>query len=266
MASPVPITVRNLHFRFDAAIPRHWHGGQPAVSALFDSHSLFFPLGERFFVDSVKEAIPFLKDDELAKQARLFCGQEGNHQREHENYNRMLADRGYPAQRLERWVGRLLWLVRGITFLRWRLAITCGLEHFTAIGANRLLTEPGALAGSDERMRAFWRWHAAEEIEHKSIPFDMYHRLGGFYLERIVIMILATLVFRAWALVFLCIFLWKDNALFSRRAWSELFAWFSIGGRGFIRDYFAYYRPGFHPWQLDGLRGLQSFQEEFGSP
>ena len=265
MASPVPITVRNMHFPFDASIPRHWHGGRTGVTALFDSHSLFFPLGERFFVDSVQDAIPLLKDAALVKQARLFCGQEGVHQREHEDYNRMLAERGYPTVRLERWVARLLWLVRATTLPRWRLGITCGLEHFTAIAANRILTEPLALADADDRMRAFWRWHAAEEIEHKSIPFDMYQRLGGNYLERVVIMVLATLVFRTWAFVFLCVFLWTDRALFSRRAWSGIFEWLSTGGSAFVRDYLAYYRRDFHPWQLDSRRGLQSFQDEFAT-
>jgi uncharacterized protein len=262
MAPPVSITVRNLHFQFDAAIPRHWHGGQRAVTALLDSHSLFFPLGERFFVDSVKESLPLLQDPELRKQARLFCGQEGIHQREHDNYNRMLEARGYPAVRLERWVSRMLRVTRAITLPRWRLAITCGLEHFTATAANRVLTQPSTFAAAHPHMRAFWRWHAAEEIEHKSIPFDMYQQLGGHYVERVVIMFLAMLTFRTAAFVFLCAFLWTDRALFSRNAWSELFAWLAIGGRDFFRDYRAYYRPGFHPQQLDSTRGLQAFASE----
>jgi predicted metal-dependent hydrolase len=36
-------------------------------------------------------------------------------------------------------------------------------------------------------------------------------------------------------------------------------------GSAFLRDYVAYYRRDFHPWQLDSRRGLQSFQDELAT-
>lgn len=258
----VPV-VRNLRFQLDASIPRHWYGGQPATTAFIDSQSLFFPAGERFFVDAVKSAIPRVNDPELAQRARAFCGQEGIHTREHVRYNRMLQARGYPATRLERWVKHFLSFVRLITLPRQRLAITCALEHLTAIGAARGLSA-GAFQGADPRMRAFWRWHGAEELEHKSIPFDIYQAVGGFYLERISIMVVTTIVFRTYALLHLLCFMWIDGVLFSRRAYGELSsALRAMGGsRAFLRDYLSYYRRGFHPSQLDDSRALESFRSE----
>src|ERR1700759_3708810 len=94
-------TVRNLHFPFDSSIPRHWFGGSPARTAFLDSQSLFFAVGERFFVNCVKAALPRLRDRALEQRARLFCGQEGIHQREHVRYNQMLEERGYPALKME---------------------------------------------------------------------------------------------------------------------------------------------------------------------
>ena len=255
--------VRNLRFQLDASIPRHWYGGQPATTAFFDSQSLFFPAGERFFVDAVKSALPRVKDPELLARARAFCGQEGIHTREHVRYNRMLQARGYPAARLEGWGKRFLWFVRLITLPRHRLAITCALEHFTAIGAARALSA-GAFCDADARMRAFWRWHAAEELEHKSIPYDVYQAIGGHHLERVIIMFITTLLFRTYALLHLSCFLWIDGALFSRRVYAELAAALAAmgGTRAFVRDYLTYFRRGFHPSQLDDSRALESFHSE----
>ena len=259
--------VRNFKFQFDASIPRHWFGGSPSRTAFFDSLSPFFVVGERFFVNSVKRQLPKLRDPELSRKARAFCGQEGIHQREHEAYNRMLDERGYPATRMERWVKLLLWLVTITSYPRLRLAVTCALEHFTAIGANRVLRDPRVFADADPRMRAFWRWHAAEETEHKGVPFDVYEAVGGFYLERVLVMLVTTITFQAYAFVHLLRFMWIDGRLFSRRAWRDLGAMlrYTNASGAFLHDYVAYYRPGFHPWQLDNRDLLTEFEREVSS-
>jgi len=259
--------VRNFRFQLDSSIPRHWFGGSPARTAFFDSLSPFFVVGERFFVNSVKRQLPKLQDPELVRKARAFCGQEGIHQREHESYNHMLDARGYPATRMERWVKRLLWLVTLTTFPRIRLAITCALEHFTAIGANRVLGDPRAFEDADPRMRAFWRWHAAEETEHKGVPFDVYEAVGGYYLERVVVMLLTTITFQAYAGLHLLWFMAIDGRLFSWRAWRELgtMLGYTNASGAFLRDYLAYYRPGFHPWKLDNRELLVEFERELST-
>jgi uncharacterized protein len=255
------LEVRNLRFSFDDKLPKHWHGGSPVRTAFFNSQSLFFPAGERFFVDSVKRYIPRLRDPGLRRQAQLFCGQEAVHQREHINYNRMLGRQGYPAASMERAVKRLLALVTLLTLPRWRLAITCALEHFTAIGANQALTDASLFSGAEPRMAAFWRWHAGEETEHKAIPFDVYRAVGGNYLERVLVMLVTTLIYQSYSLLHLLRFLWVDGCLFSPRAWRDAAG--SSAPRGFpLRDYFAYFKPGFHPAQLDSQAALDAFRSE----
>ena len=263
---PAPdFPVRNLKFQFDESIPRYWLGGSPARTALFDSLSPFFVVGERFFVNSVKAQLPKLEDPELLRKARAFSGQEGIHQREHEAYNSMLDARGYPATRMERWVRLLLQFVVFTTTPRIRLAVTCALEHFTAIGANRILSDARIFEGAEPRMSAFWRWHALEETEHKGVPFDVYQAVGGFWLERVVVMFLTSITFQAYTLIHLARFMWVDGRLFSRRAWRELRRSVGTmsGSREFVRDYFAYYRVGFHPWQLDNRSLIDAYAPDY---
>ncbi len=38
--------------------------------------------------------------------------------------------------------------------------------------------------GADPNMLDLVKWHGAEEIEHRSVAFDLYRHLGGGYIAR----------------------------------------------------------------------------------
>jgi predicted metal-dependent hydrolase len=48
-----------------------------------------------------------------------------------------------------------------------------------------LFTEPLIAESMHPEMVRFWRWHAAEELEHKAVAFDVFKAAGGGYLLRI---------------------------------------------------------------------------------
>ena len=167
------VSVRNLRFAIDDGnVPRFWHGGRKSVTAFFDNLSIFFPVGERFFVASVRAHQHCVKDEALARDVRAFCGQEGIHGREHDRYNAMLRER-YPAAAMERRVSKLLDRVSRALPKRLQLGATCALEHFTALMGQFVLEDPRMLEGAHPAMAALWRWHSAEENEHKSVAFTL---------------------------------------------------------------------------------------------
>lgn len=263
MASP--FEVRDLRFEIDDRVPRHWHGGRKSVTAFFDNLSLFFPAGERFFVASVKAHRAYVTDAELAEQVRIFCSQEGMHSREHTRYNRMLRDQGYPAARMERRVERLLRHVRRVAPKRMQLAATCALEHFTALMAHLLLETPRMLEGAHPTMAALWKWHAAEENEHKTVPYDVYLASGGHYTERVAVMAVATVRFWAKVLEHQVRLMRADGTASSPREWWALvhFLFVDPGGMaGVVGKYFAYYRPSFHPSDLDSHEVIEAWKHE----
>ncbi len=49
-----PIQIRNLEFDLPADAPRHWHGGNPAITPFYNGLSIMFPTGEKFFLAAVK--------------------------------------------------------------------------------------------------------------------------------------------------------------------------------------------------------------------
>jgi uncharacterized protein len=268
MQQDTPLEVRNLKFGIGPRVPRFWNGGRRSVTSFFDNLSVFFPVGERFFITSVRAHLRHVKDPVLLREVRAFCGQEGAHGREHVRYNEMLRDAGYPVVEMEKKVERLLALVTRTTRPRWRLAATCALEHFTALLAHFLLTDPRLLADADPTMAALWRWHAAEENEHKAVAFDVYQAAGGHYTERCAIMLAASVIFWAKVGEQQVRMMAADGTALSATEWARLARFLFVEPGGFqnlVPLYLDYFRPGFHPWDLDNRELLDAWKRELGA-
>src|SRR5690606_23134029 len=103
----VEIVPRNRPFNIEEALATHWHSGDPFKTAFFDALSILFPLGEQFFIDSVKAFRGKFDDPELERRVRGFMAQESVHRREHQRYNEALCRaRGVSLKKMERAVNR----------------------------------------------------------------------------------------------------------------------------------------------------------------
>lgn len=267
MTAPASFEVRNLFFALNAKDrPRAWHGGRLAVSAYWDGLSAFFPHGEKFFVDSVNAHRTFITDPKLAEAVRAFAGQEGCHRREHARYNQLLTDHGYPLRAMEQRVERILKLVRWAIPLRWQLAVTVALEHFTSLLGTLVLSDPYALEGADPVMASLWRWHSLEENEHKAVAFDVYQAAGGFWAERCFVMVLTTLVFWTKVVEQQTRMMAANGTLWKPREWVDLFRFVFIGRSGgmgrLLPQYLDYFRPSFHPMRAHDPALIEKWRTE----
>ncbi|HWM88771.1 MAG TPA: metal-dependent hydrolase [Kofleriaceae bacterium] len=255
-ANPTPIPLRQLDFHFDlAAVPRDWSGSDPFLSTFCDSLSVLFPEGERFFIDSVKLLRHRVASPELEARVTGFIGQEAMHGREHRAFNEMLARQGFTAApRVEARLRRLLDRGRRQLSPHSQLAITCALEHFTAMMAEALLGQPGMRDDMHAAVRPLWLWHALEESEHKAVAFDVYRASGGGELRRILIMVPTSLLFALVVGATHARFLAERGVLSRPWRWlrgiAHLWLWPGYLTRLFPA-YASYYRPGFHPDQRD---------------
>lgn len=262
------IEVRDFRFPLSTA-PRDWHAQGPAVSAYFDQLSVFFPLGERFFVRSVKHFAAQVPQGRLREEVAAFCAQEGHHGREHVAYNERLAAFGLPIAALERNVRVLLGIVQRHFSPHRQLAITCALEHFTSLMGELILSRPEVLGGSDPTLTALWRWHAAEENEHRSVAFDVYQAVGGTWFTRCRAMVLVSVFF--WSLVVLqqLVFMGQRGILFSPREHWRLFR-FCFGETGalrsLLRPYLSYFRRDFHPATRGGFELIEAWKRSLPTP
>lgn len=268
MTAQPRFAVRKLKFDDDESIPKYWHGGRRSLTIFLDGLSILFPKGERFFIQSVRAHEHLVTDPQLRADIRAFIGQEGFHGREHQRYNDRLRRHGYRVNRLERETGWLLACARSVFPKRSQLATTAALEHFTAILANQLLSNPRLSEGAHPVMKALWHWHAAEETEHKSVAFDVYKLAGGNYVERTAIMLTVSAIFIAKVIEHQIVMMHDAGIVFSGREWANLGKWLFVEPGGLanvIVDWLAYMRPGFHPNDFDASHLLQAWTERFSS-
>jgi predicted metal-dependent hydrolase len=259
------IVVRRLLIDLGTPFERRWNGGDAFRSAWFNALSLSFPVGEQFFIDSVRNGLKTLPEAERARfaaETQGFIGQEATHRRIHALFNAQLERQGCVntiEKRAQRRIGRMEgWDPRHA------VAQTAAVEHFTAMLAHWVLSTPEALEGAEPRLATLWRWHAAEETEHRSVAFDVYRAMGGDERWRARWMRLVTFFFVTDVTRQTVRNLWHDGALWRWRTWRSAGP-FLFGDGGLIRrsagPWRAYFSPGFHPANQGGALGAQWLRE-----
>ncbi|MBX3587647.1 MAG: metal-dependent hydrolase [Ramlibacter sp.] len=262
------LVVRRLLIDLQAPFERHWCGGDAFRSALFNALSMSFPVGEQFFIDSVRnghKALPPDLQDKFRAEVQGFVGQEATHRRIHALFNEHLEKQGLVNDWAPRAKERLK-LLEGLD-PRHHVAITAANEHFTAILADWMLRNHDLLDSSEERLKTLWLWHSAEESEHKSTAFDLYQALGGNDEWRLKWFRRITLVFLGDTLRQTVANLRRDGTLWRWSTWQSA-ASYLFGRRGLIRQTYRpwreYKRAGFHPSQQDSQRSVDWLADNRG--
>lgn len=269
-ARPAPLP-RRMDFPLTDDIPRHWHAGLALPTHVANAVNLLFPAGERFFVRAVRHYLPDFQDDaEMLKQIRGFLGQESHHAREHERFFAVLEAQGY---RIREFLDRYERITFGVIERRMspplRLASTAACEHFTAILAELVLGSD-ALAHAHPVMRDLLKWHAAEEIEHKAVAFDVLQRMHPSYALRLAGLAWATGLLGVWWFLAARMLLAQDGitraqvrdqrARMQRVRGRRHAIWQHV----FLRGILEYARPGFHPWNRDDRHLAEDYLARIG--
>ena len=263
--SSLHIRPRRMEFGLPDPMPRHWHGNDPFKTHFFNAMSVLFPDGERYFIDSVRQFRDQITDPTLKEQIRGFIGQEGHHSREHIDYNNRLRALGYDIDRLELPVKRRIRFVQKQFSPERQLAGTVAMEHFTAILANALLSDPRWIGDASPEMQRLWRWHALEETEHKAVAFDVYMQVCG---DRKILrkaMRQATFFFLKDVTKGTLHMLRKDGKLTLPVWWRGMVWLWGPGGffSHLIGVYRDFYREDFHPWQHNNAQLMEEVAQEF---
>ena len=263
------ITPRDRRFGRNMRQERWWLGGDPYASAMFNALSITFPKGEAFFIESVRKfregATP-----KLEAEINAFIKQEVMHSREHVSFNKRIADTGYDLTLLEQDVDEALALTKGRPEIL-NLAATMALEHFTAILAKFILEDTKHFASSDGELAEMWRWHAAEEIEHKGVAYDTWlHATQDWsrwkrWKVKSIMMLLITRIF--WVKrVRGAVELLRQDGMEPAKARRGVLKYLFVSPAMLTRlvpQWIAYFLPGFHPWNEDDRHFVQSFDSEY---
>jgi predicted metal-dependent hydrolase len=261
-------TRRDLRFKIGSESASHWHVEGAALTHFINAMSLTFPEGERYFIHTVRHFRERVRSPDLIKAVTAFIGQEAMHGREHEEYNRRLDEAGLPAAKLQAFVADFFSVLKQYLPPEAQLSTTIAQEHFTAIVAEALLTNPDLIEGADPKVAALWRWHALEEIEHKAVAYDVYEavmgRGAGAYALRAAGMVGTTAAFLALVLGLQASLMIADRRPGGRAGLVRM-ARFMFVSPGLwpklAKPWVEYFKPDFHPWQHDNRHLLQQLDE-----
>ena len=255
------LVVRRLLIDLGSPVAKHWNGGDAFRSAFFNALSMSFPVGEQYFIDSVRNGLKSLPEAErgrFAAEVAGFVGQEATHRRIHTLFNSHLTQQGLRNTIELRALKRIA--ANAHRDVRMHVAATAATEHFTAIFADWLLRHPEALAGAEPRLQTMWQWHSAEESEHRNTAFDIYQAISGHHVWRLRVFRYVTVVFLADVLRQTLRNLWNDGSFWRWSTWRSgarlLLARDGVirGNVGLWRDYLA---RDFHPSQHEAALSQQ---------
>ena|SRR5579859_309078 len=120
-------------------------------------------------------------DAELLKDIDTFIRQEGQHYKMHEQFNEAIAADGYPGllghdQLLKKDYAEFLvtrdleWLVTYVE--AFESIVVVGVPQWVDLGWGETY-----FSGADERVVRLWRWHLAEEYEHRTVAYRLFKRV-----------------------------------------------------------------------------------------
>ena len=205
----IELHARNVVFDLENT-PLHWIPGHPMASNFITVLNLLLPEGERWFVETFNEALPLIKDEELAADMRGFVGQEAMHAEVHDRaVEEWLRDQGIdPTGYLK----QMEWIFRSVLgpreggtpaqkqkHLIERLWLIAAIEHYTALLGDFALNCTWKENGADPNMADMFIWHGAEEVEHRAVAHDAAAYFADSPLRRARAMSLA-LPFLLWLL------------------------------------------------------------------
>jgi predicted metal-dependent hydrolase len=266
---PVLMPTRSFRAPLQTGIPRHWLPGNPALSAILDVYTVIVPSNEAFYIRTLARCLPRIQDPALVAAGRAFIHQEAEHGVAHRRFWRVLDAHGYRYRTLERVVDVVAFrLTERIAPLSLRVSMVSCIEHINAFMAHEFLRQ-GILADAHPEVRAMQEWHFAEEIEHKTVAFDVLRAMSPRYAMRLVGWLSTTFLFYTLMTLGMLLFLVQDGALWRRSTWRGL--WRHLGpGHGMagrtLRHLFAYLRPSFHPSQLDDRNLAEAVIARYSPP
>lgn len=204
----IKITPRAVDFNFDQS-SIHWIPNDPFSSHTYNAINLLLPAGEFWFCRVFNKALPLIQDETLKIDVKAFIKQEATHARAHivgqkfmqahdydlkkglntaeAIFGQLLSDRPFGLALFNNKLIESYWLIT-------RVGIIAAIEHFTGVIGQWTLDHSSSWDknNADPEMSDLFRWHLAEEVEHRSVAFDLFHHLlqnkFGFYISRQVLM------------------------------------------------------------------------------
>ncbi|MDF2895907.1 MAG: putative metal-dependent hydrolase [Rhodococcus erythropolis] len=261
-ADKVALAARDVSFDW-TGLPMHYFDSNPFATQFANGMNMLLPEGEVFFVDVFQQALPLIKDDAVREDVIGFIGQEATHSSSHQSLLDYLKTQGLNT---DPFVAQVQWLFRRVlgdrdlegrkarSWLLERVAIVAAFEHFTSYLGDWGLNARAWDDALAPQVLDLFRWHLAEEVEHRHVAFDLFTHLDGGYIRRVRTWLIASQVL---------VILWvrgtrylmsvdpeladKDRRIRLRDIRRAMRKGLIPGPWSLAKMYVEYFRPSYHP-------------------
>ncbi|EPX1065383.1 metal-dependent hydrolase [Acinetobacter baumannii] len=219
LGSSIDYKILTRKVKFDwKDTPVDWIPNQPFASYFINEINNILPAGEFWFCRLYNKVLPRITDEKLKQDVQAFIRQEAMHANAHTSANKeYLSARNIDIQRNLDIMNYLFTTALADKpfdkevpqFLQeqwdlFRLGVIATVEHMTCVlGKYALYNKRWEELGADPEMVDLVKWHGSEEIEHRTVAFDLYRHLGGGYIPR---------YYLSLAVIVLVLGLWVDGA------------------------------------------------------
>jgi uncharacterized protein len=185
------ITARRIDFNLPARLDPIVLPGRPEESYVFVGISLLLPYLEPYLIRTMRAARARITDPALIADLDLFNAQEGQHYRQHIRFNEAIRPAGLELlTALEAELSADYLRFTRTCSLRFNLAYAEGFEAFTTAIA-RFSLETRQFDDVHPAARDLFQWHLIEELEHRTVAFDVYDHVCGGYFYRFTVRLFA---------------------------------------------------------------------------
>jgi predicted metal-dependent hydrolase len=192
--------IRRMDFAFQSDMDLVFIKDDPDMSFMFLGAWMMLPYLEPFLIRTMRDALPHIRDAKLKEDLKRFCAQEGEHFKQHAKANDLIRSLhpSYDALRpLEQELDQELKDFTKNKPLKFKLAYAEGFESMTS-AMSRAQLEVGLYDRTSSPLADLAKWHVMEELEHRSVAFDVYEHVVGSWFYRMTQSIWSQKHYFAW--------------------------------------------------------------------
>ena len=246
----VDILVRKVKFDFPDDLDDVFPGDDIVGECWLAAFSLTMPSLEPYLIRTYRSLGGGITDPELASDVGQFISQEAQHHRNHTRINSIIHARLGPdvaaeLQRIEHALDRDYRRFNADKSQRFNLVYAEGFEAMTCAMVVSWFDRTAKGEGSSRfgPWQQLFAWHGAEEIEHRTVAFDVYEHLVGSYPYRVYGSIRAQVHFSRRIDRLQRVLL----AAHGQPRRPHLPSWLRFGWRNYLRTF----RPGYNPANIE---------------
>lgn len=266
------VSVRKRQFEYPDDTDVCWTPRVPEFACVANAISLAMPYLEPYVVRSVSKGADEarLADRglvELEATTRDYLGQETQHHIQHRRYNEFLFQKYGLLKKLANAQKRLFgWMGRSRS-VEYNLAQAATFEVFAYSVARWVSANSGSIfRGADPVVSDLFRWHLAEEVEHKSVVHDVWRAFEGrkrkYWLAGLATVVISGVFVIAGAVIMAG----YERRLYRPITWFRLVRWAFSFAFEMFPTLVVSALPSFHPEQLIDPDAVRNWLLEMDLP